>query len=135
MINDVFKRVDKNICRSLFADDGALWFRGGNIKYVVRKMQNALKEVEEWSLKWGFKSSVEKTQVMFFTNKRIDDEIKLKLYNISLERVSKIRFLGIWFDSRLTWKEHIEKIEQKCKRVLNIMRCVSGTENHLCNVN
>jgi len=98
----------------------------GDIKYVVRKMQNALKEVEEWSLKWGFKFSVEKTQVMFFTNKRIDDEIKLKLYNISLERVSKIRFLGIWFDSRLTWKEHIEKIEQKCKRVLNIMRCVSG---------
>lgn len=30
MINDVFTRVDKNLCRSLFADDGALWYRGEN---------------------------------------------------------------------------------------------------------
>lgn len=30
MINDVFTRVDKNMCRSLFADDGALWYRGEN---------------------------------------------------------------------------------------------------------
>ena len=38
------------------------------------------------------------------------------------------RFLGVWFDSRLTWKTHIEKIISKCKKVLNVMRCVAGKD-------
>jgi len=60
MINDVFKRVEKNICRSLFADDGALWFRGGNISICCEENAKCVKKSGEWSLKWGFKFSVEK---------------------------------------------------------------------------
>ncbi len=40
--------------------------------------------------------------------------------------MSKIRFIGIRLDSRLTWKEHIEGMEDKCKKVLNIIRCVAS---------
>ncbi len=32
----------------------------------------------------------------------------------------------MWLDRRLTWKEHIEGIEDKCKKVLNIIRCVAS---------
>ncbi len=39
MRNDVFERVDKSIHRFLFADDGAQWFRGGNIEHMVQNMQ------------------------------------------------------------------------------------------------
>jgi len=46
MINDVFKRVEKNICRSLFADDGALWFRGGNISICCEENAKCVKKVE-----------------------------------------------------------------------------------------
>ncbi len=45
-----------------FADDGAQWFRGGNIEYVVQNMQGALKVVEEWSFQYGFKLSVKKNK-------------------------------------------------------------------------
>ncbi len=62
MINDVFERVDKSIHRFLFADDGAQWFRGGNIEHVVQNMQGALKGVEDWSFQCGFKFSVKKTR-------------------------------------------------------------------------
>ncbi len=70
MRNDVFERVDKSIHRFLFADDGAQWFRGGNIEHVVQNMQGALKVVEEWSFQCGFNFSVKKTKVFLFTNKR-----------------------------------------------------------------
>ncbi len=56
-----------------FSDDGAQWFRGGNIEYVVQNMQGALKVVEERSFQYGFKLSVkkkQKTKVFLFTNKR-----------------------------------------------------------------
>ncbi len=44
----------------------------------------------------------------------------------NLEQVSKIRSLAMWLDRRLTWKEHIEGMEDKCKKVLNIIRCVAS---------
>ncbi|KAI2646647.1 RNA-directed DNA polymerase from mobile element jockey [Labeo rohita] len=34
----------------------------------------------------------------------------------------------MWLDSKLSWKEHIDKIVNKCKRVLNIMKCMAGQE-------
>lgn len=55
MINDVFLDVGPGIGKSLFADDGALWKRGRNIKYTVSKVQEAIGRVEQWSMRWGFK--------------------------------------------------------------------------------
>lgn len=62
MINDVFSKVPKDIGRSLFADDGALWKRGRNIARVTGKVQGAIDEVVEWGWDWGCRFSVEKTQ-------------------------------------------------------------------------
>ncbi len=70
MINYIFLKVPADIGRSLFADDGALWKRGRNMEYVVRKVQGALDKVVEWGSEWGCRFSVEKTQSVFFTNKR-----------------------------------------------------------------
>ena len=39
---------------------------------------------------------------------------------------SEATFLGIIFDSKLTWKKHIDKIVDRCKKRLNIMRCLTG---------
>lgn len=48
------------------------------------------------------------------------------LYNQQLERSDKFKYLGIWLDTKLTWKYHIEYIETKCKKVINLMRIVAG---------
>lgn len=46
-----------------------------------------------------------------------------------MARVTSVRFLGMWLDTRLTWNEHIDKIVNRCKRVLNIMmKCMAGQE-------
>uniref|UniRef100_A0A671TUX8 Reverse transcriptase domain-containing protein n=1 Tax=Sparus aurata TaxID=8175 RepID=A0A671TUX8_SPAAU len=94
MINDVFANVQPRIGRSLFADDGSLWKRGKNVKYTLKKVQEALTLVEDWGRKWGFRFSIEKTKVMFFTQKKIDESIKLELYGRNLERVKSLKFLG-----------------------------------------
>ncbi len=119
MINDVFEDLDNGLGLSLFADDGATW----NIGFIVKKLQEAIAIVEEWSYKWGFKFSVDKTKIMFFTRKKIGSEVKIKLYNQELERVKHFKFLGIWFDERVTWVVHIHNIANKCKKIINTMRC------------
>lgn len=50
----------------------------------------------------------------FFTRKKVKREVKLKMYNQDLERVKPFKLLGVWFDEKLTWGIHIQKIVDKC---------------------
>ncbi len=50
------------------------------------------------------------------------------MYGRDLEKVGTFKFLGINLDSRLTFADHIRRMEERCKRVMNIMRCLRGKE-------
>ena len=65
---------------------------------------------------------------MFFTRKIIVGHLKFRLYNQELERVKPLKFLGLWFDERITWKIHIQKRSDMCKKVVNVMRYLVGNE-------
>lgn len=65
-VNDVFSQIGPDMGKSLYADDGALWERGGDMQHIVRKVQEGINEVQQWGYKWGFKFSVEKTNTVFF---------------------------------------------------------------------
>lgn len=128
MINDIFSKVGQGIGKSLYADDGALWKRGRNVTYVESCMQKAIIEVEKWANNWSFRMSVEKTKVICFSKKKKLPSTKLKLYDKVLEQVSEVRFLGIWMDSRLTFASHIKKVVEKCKKGVNVLRCLAGVD-------
>lgn len=87
MINDIYVNIPIGIGRSLFVDDGAIWKKGRNIEHAVKKIQEGIQHVEKWGIKWGVKFSIEKTKVMFFTGKKIKENINIKLYGSNLERV------------------------------------------------
>ncbi|XDV25401.1 hypothetical protein PO909_029322 [Leuciscus waleckii] len=126
MINDVFDGVNQRINRALYADDGALWVRGRNIDNLQQRMQTAISQVGKWSFDWGFHLSVEKTQFICFSKKRVKPTIDLKIYGQSLKQVNDLRYLGVWFDSKLTFKNHVQKMVDKCKKAINILKCLSG---------
>ncbi len=63
---------------------------------------------------------------MFFTKRKINEGFKLK-HGSYLERVNTCCFL-VHLDPRLAWVEHIKNVEDKCKKVINKMRCLSGLE-------
>ena len=125
MSNDVFSNVQPGIERLLFADNGSLWKRGENVEYALKKVQENLTLVEDWGRKWGFRFSIEKTKAMFFTQKKIDENIKLELYGRNLERVKSFKFLAVFFDTRLTWRDHLSIVVDKCKKSneFNEMSC------------
>ncbi len=106
MINDIFERVKPSIGKALYADDGAVWKRGRNLGNVVKGIQESINEVERWSVEWGLKFSVPKTQYMVFTKKKKMEQMTLELYDQLLERVTELKYLGLIFDEKLTWKRH-----------------------------
>jgi len=107
MINDIFEKIKPSTGKGLYADDGAVCKRGRNIRNIVKGIQEGLNEVEGWSVDWGLKFSVSKTQYMVFTKKKKMEQMTLKLYEHPLERVKEFKYLRLIFDEKLTWKRHI----------------------------
>lgn len=70
---------------------------------------------------------MEKTKSMVFTKSKKVME-NLTIYGKELEQVNNFKYLGVIFDKKLVWKDNINKIEERCKKVINIMRCVRGYE-------
>lgn len=110
----------------LFADDAVIWKRGFNISHIIGSIQRDTHILEQWGLVWGFKFSVLKSQVTHFTRKKVPENQEIMLYNHTIEKSNAFKYLGVWLDSKLTWKLHIEHVETKCKKVLNLMRMISG---------
>jgi ribonuclease HI len=128
MINDFPESL--NIENMLFADDSAVFKSGRNLKFIVEQMQKHLQQIQKWCDEWGFKLSATKSVAVVFSFRKVDTDItKLLTIGINSIRVEKsVKFLGMIFDQRLTWKPHIEYISNKCKNRLQLMQVISGTK-------
>ena len=59
---------------------------------------------------------------MLFTNKRSDyTTLTLKIDNKEISMVKKTKFLGVYIDDKLNWKDHILYISSKIARGLGLM--------------
>ena len=74
--------------------------------------------------------SLDKTQVViFYRDKRWikRQDLLIKLNNKILPIVDRYKFLGVIFDSYLTWKYHIDYTKTKSRKALNLLRKLSHT--------
>ena len=101
-INDL-PSVSNVLQMLMYADDTTLYCNFNSINNVNR-INEELCKVSAWLSANKLALNVAKTKyIMFRTiNKRIQYP-EMKLNNIAIERVSKFKFLGIWFDEYLNW--------------------------------
>ena len=129
MINDIMICDTPNgFGVSRFADDVAIWKRGRNLDHVHKQLQEALDKVVMWAEEWGFKISVAKSKYVVFGFKKKASQQILRLYNKPVERVKILTFLGVWFEEKMTWRVHVEKTVAKCEKVINVTRCLVGSD-------
>lgn len=125
MLNDLKINVS-DVKLSCYADDIAIWCSNKDLELARRKLQEALQELEIWCWTWKLNVSPTKSAVLVFTNKQKKD-ILLQIKGHNLPICEQYKFLGVRFDSKLTWSVHIDSIIDKCKKRINLLRCVSGT--------
>lgn len=111
-----------------FADDICIWKTSRNINFLKKQVQSELLVIESWCKKWGFRLSAPKSVGILFTQKRKVAGIDLKISEKSIDIKKSAKFLGLIFDSHLTWGDHIEYILKRCKARLNLLRCISGSK-------
>src|SRR5436853_7546526 len=73
---------------------------------------------------------MKKTKLIYFYSKRIDNyqDYIVQIDNIQIEPKSLVKWLGIWLDSKLNFKEHVEKKIASATRILHQASRLSNTE-------
>ena len=127
-INDLVKEMPKGIHAALYADDLALWCTEEFATTATYRMQLALNRVTAWAGKWCVSINKEKTTATLFTLSNKIKPTELKIDNQPLKYEDQQTYLGVTFDKRMTWRNHITKAEAKARRKLNIMRKLAGTQ-------
>ena len=67
-----------------------------------------------------------KTQVGLFTNSNTAKEITLNLGRVPLTVSNEIKFLGLTFDRKLTWRHHIDNVRHRMWLRINAIKAISG---------
>ena len=128
VINDIADELPSAVGRSLFVDDLAVWCSASSVRHVTRQLQLAVARLEKWTSENGLRFSAAKTTAVHFCRRRCTDtQLGIRLGGQLIPTEPVARFLGVWFDSRLTYKEHFKTLREKCFKSLNVLKCVSRT--------
>ena len=121
-INDLAD-VCKNVFSIFFADDSNIFKNGKNLLDIQEVINAELKEISLWLNVNKLFMNVSKTQYMVFSGKKLEDHlVNINIDGNLLTRVYTSKFLGIMFDDKLTWKEHIKYISKKISKGLGIIQ-------------
>ena len=115
-VNGLPKPHHRQNSKSQFADDTALWAASKNVPFTAKLLRKDLRKLAKWCAKWRIKLNPEKTKVIIFSRSSLarNSEPILKLDGERLKIYPQVKFLGITFDSKFTFQNHIEEILGRC---------------------
>jgi len=90
-------------------------------------LQYALTRLQSWSQKWLLNLNIKKCCVVSY-GRSVDKTITYILADHSnqeavFERYDKVKDLGVWFDKKLSFREHVQDKINKAYMILGIIRC------------
>ena len=108
--------INKQNSLSQFADDTAKCAFSLNVRFAAKLLQQDFLNLAMWCAKWRIKLNPIKTKVIIFSRSKLarKTEPNLKLYGETLKAYPQANFLGITFDSHLTFQKHFEDILDYC---------------------
>ena len=130
-INDIDVHLHPDTIASLFADDTATWMVDGKIKGSNRTlMQEEIDKILAWASKWKMSVNKGKTKSMIISSSNKDTkwDPQFQAGDTRIKAVNDYPFLGVKVDSDLRFNQHVSKIETKCKKRVNIIKCLSSKD-------
>ena len=135
-VNDL-KQATNILDPIMFADDTNLFHSGHDIKTLFKSVNKELIQIKEWFQANKLSLNVKKTKYTLFHSVYQKDNIPLRLPVLKIddniiERETKSKFLGVILDENITWKSHIEQVENKISKNIGIIAKVSNLLNTSC---
>ena len=102
----------------LFADGTNIYYEANSIKELEMVINKELKKLYIWLI-------VNRVSIFHPYNKPVKQRITIKIHKNAITEKDQIKYLGVFVDSTLTWKSHIEKMSKI------ICRSIGYSTNHI----
>ena len=104
-----------------FADDATIILSAKNNNLLFQKGNKELENIDNWLIANKLSLNVKKTKYILFssrTTKTLSKDSVLTIRKNQIERVTSVKLLGVIFNERLTWKDHMAMLISKLKSSL-----------------
>lgn len=126
-INDIAANLPGSVYHVQYVDDLVIFTSARTTALCRLRLQRAIDGLSRKADELGFRFSAEKTKCIDFSRlRRAESPLKLMLGGSCIELVNEVKILGITFDSKLTWKRHIDQMVSTCRKSLNVIKCLSS---------
>lgn len=119
---------------AMFADDTAIMTQNSELDLAIEELQTATNIIAAWFKKWNIVLNASKSESKIFGLKRIKNPINILLNDQVIEWNPKnktVKYLGIHFDTRLTWSSHINSKLQLAYARLRQLYPLINRKSHL----
>lgn len=118
-VNDISRVINKSSVH-LFADDTMITTSGENIHEIINVINEDLSNFSNWLKFNKLKLNVEKTKFMIIgQNTQTHDDVKID--NISIQKVSEFKYLGVVLDDKLTFKPNLNFVIKKIAKKVGFL--------------
>lgn len=129
-INDIFDCIDDKTTMLGYADDCKL-LRTVNNEQQAAALQNELKAISNWATENKLPLNAKKCKYIVFSKNSSTHNHHYYMDNECLERVNKMRDLGVIVDEGWTFDEHINNVVAKASKTLGFIKRTTEEFNNL----
>ena len=105
-----------NFNTKLFADDIVLTLTNSCPKLLNKNVKSELVKIDKWLKLNKFSLNTNKTKFMVLSKQRSAWHFDIKIVKTNIEQVNEIKYLGVIFNDKLSWKSHIQHV---CSKLSN----------------
>ena len=105
----------------MFADDTNLFCANKNINQLITTVSSVLDKMCTWFAVNKLSLNVSKTSYMLFGNNTLSANIDITINGVNIDRVRVAKFLGVFIDEKLNWKDHIASVKSKLSKSTAIL--------------
>ena len=121
----------------MFADDTNLFYSHNDVKELLQTMNAELSRLNDWFCANKLSLNIDKTKYVLFHKAKSRDNLPLvlpdlRINNAKIKEENSLKFLGVMIDENLTWKTHVELVENKVSKSVGILFKASRFLNANC---
>ena len=114
----IYQKKTVAIFIATYADDTFIACQGTAQTPIQAKLQNYINRLIDWFSYWRIKINTEKTTGIIFSRQRQPFNIEILMQETTIPWDTSIKYLGLHFDKKLNWEEHIQKTSIKTHQIL-----------------
>ena len=105
-----------------FADDTTLYIKHRKQSLIRFALDYDLRTLQDWFRANKLTLNVGKSVCILFDKTNTADQLNLSINGETIPQVSYTKFLGMWIDQNLNWKEHIGRLIIKLSKNSNLLK-------------